>query len=362
LNTAGEPLRILVRARNCTLGVEGARLVAPEGRFDIVIRAPHADLRPGLINAHDHLHRHHYGRLGEPPYADAIDWAEDVQRRYRGHIADCRARVGRREALLRGAWRNLFAGVTTVVHHDPWEEDFEHGFPIRVARIVARHSLAMSQDTAVLAHEKGPVMLHVAEGIDERAASELDQLGELRLLGENFLAVHCVGVRDQDTERLRNTGSALVWCPTSNHFLFGQTAPRGLFEEGGDVLLGSDSPLTAQGDLLDELRAARETGLLDDRRLEMAVGSVAARRLGLSEPSLEPGAHADVILLAAPLLEANRDHVRLVIAGGVPRVAAPEIARQLGEALPGVNRLPSGGAAYQIGRPIEQTDRKSLCA
>jgi hypothetical protein len=56
---------------------------------------------------------------------------------------------------------------------------------------------------------------------------------------------------------------------------------------------------------------------------------VAARRLLLASPSLDPGAPADFILLDAPLLEASARHVRLAVAAGVPRIAAPEAARQL---------------------------------
>ena len=171
--------RILIEARNRTLAVEDGTITEAEGAFDLVLRFPDGEVRPGLINAHDHLHRNHYGRLGTPPYADAYAWGRDIQRRHRREIAEGRA-LPRREALLAGAWKNLLAGVTTVVHHDLWE----------------------------------------------------------------------------------------------------------LLREGVDVLLGSDSLLSGAGDLLDELRIARGTGLVSDERLEGAVGAIAARRLGLPPPSL----------------------------------------------------------------------------
>src|SRR5919107_1424808 len=116
-------MRLLINARNRAVGIEAGRIVEPSGGFDIVLDVPDADIRPGLINAHDHLHRNHYGRLGEPPYRNAYLWAEHIQQRYRRRIA--RRRQPRRSALLAGAWKNLFAGVTTVVHHDRWEEDFD---------------------------------------------------------------------------------------------------------------------------------------------------------------------------------------------------------------------------------------------
>lgn len=127
-------MRMLINARNRSVAIEGATIVAAEGRYDIVVDCPDADVRPGLINAHEHLHRNHYGRLGAGPYANAYSWAEDIQLRFSRRIAAGR-KVARRAALLAGAWKNLFAGVTTVLHHDAWEPDFDRDFPIRVARV-----------------------------------------------------------------------------------------------------------------------------------------------------------------------------------------------------------------------------------
>src|SRR5579862_6256923 len=111
-------MRLLIEASNRTVAVENGIIVEPAGRFDRMVRVT-GEVRPGLINAHDHLHRNHYGRLGTPPYANARDWAADIQVRNAAEIAQGR-RLERRTALLTGAWKNLLAGVTHVVHHDPW--------------------------------------------------------------------------------------------------------------------------------------------------------------------------------------------------------------------------------------------------
>lgn len=314
--------RFLIEARNRVVAVEGGKIVEPEGRFELVLRFPQAEVRPGLINAHDHLHRNHYGRLGAPPYRDAYHWANDIQRRHRLAIATGRA-LPRREALLAGAWKNLFAGVTTVVHHDAWESDFVDRFPLRVTRIAGADSLGMTPELEHI--EPGrPFCLHLAEGRDAASAEEVRLLRDRGLLGPNLIAVHGIGMDPDGIAAFRASGAALVWCPSSNMFLFGRTAPAELLREGLDVLLGSDSLLTGAGNLLDELRLARTTGLLDDRRLADAVGDTAARRLGIALPSLEPGAQADLVVLSRPLLEASTEHVELVVVGGVPRVARPD--------------------------------------
>lgn len=333
-------MRLLIRARNRDIGLGGDRIVEPEGRFDLVLNCPDADIRPGLINAHDHLHRSHYGRLGAPPYRNAYDWARDIQQRHRGHIAERHA-FPRRDALLIGAWKNLFAGVTSVVHHDRWEPDFDRDFPIRVIQVDQADSLGMMPDLSSLPPDR-PFCLHVAEGIDEAAAGEVQELDALGLLGPSLIAVHGVGLGADAIARFRASGAALVWCPSSNHFLFGRTAPPTLLAEETDVLLGSDSLLTGDGDLLDELRLARSLDLIDDARLEAAVGAVAARRFGIAPPSLDTGSRADLILLSRPLLEASADDVRLVIAGGISRVATPDLAERL-------NRLAPQGALMRVG-------------
>jgi cytosine/adenosine deaminase-related metal-dependent hydrolase len=319
---------MLVHARNMTIACDGDRLCAPEGKFDVVLDCREADVRPGLINSHEHLHRNHYGRLGEPPYRNAAQWANDIQRRHRRRIAAGRA-LPRRQAYLAGAWKNLFAGVTSVVHHDPWDDELARDFPLRVVRVANDDSVALTPALGVTRKTGSPYALHLAEGTDEQASREVDAVARAGLLDRHLLAVHVVGPGAEGAERLRSAGAALVWCPSSNHFLFGRTAPRSLLRGENDVLLGSDSLLTGSGNLLDELRFARATGRLDDERLEGSVGQTAARRLRLAPPVLEPGATADFVVMAAPLLEATADDVRLVVASGMPRVAAPDIARQL---------------------------------
>jgi cytosine/adenosine deaminase-related metal-dependent hydrolase len=310
-------MTLVIEARNATVGVEDGIIVPPTGRIDRVFRIPDGELRPGLINAHDHLHRNHYGRLGCPPYANAYEWGDDIHVRFAHEIERARA-VPRREALLTGAWKNLAAGVTTVVHHDPWEPAFDDDtFPIRVARVPNVHSLGIEPPDRV---GEGPWTMHLAEGIDERTADEVHQLDRRGLLTPSLLAVHVVGADDDGVRRLRESGAAIVWCPSSNMFLLGATARADLLAPGIDVLLGSDSLLTGIGSLLDELRFARALGLMSDERLLDAVGHTAARRLGLPEPSLECGAPADLAVFRRPVLEATEADVALVIAAGVPRV------------------------------------------
>jgi cytosine/adenosine deaminase-related metal-dependent hydrolase len=321
-------VRLLVEARNGAVGVEGGVIVPPTGLFEVALRVPDGELRPGLINSHDHLHRNHFGRLGAPPYANAYQWGHDIHSRERERIAAGRA-VARRDALLRGAWKNLRAGVTSVVHHDPWEADFDSDFPIRVARLASAHSLGLEPSLPLEAPEH-PFAVHLAEGNDALSANEVREMERRGLLTSRLLAVHMCGADEDGIARFRRAGAAVIWCPTSNEFLFGRGVPPALLAPGVDVLLGSDSLLTGAGSLLDELRRARALGAISEERLQAAVGEVAARRLGLELPSLDVGARADIVVLRRPLLEARDEDVALVICAGVLRVLDPALVPALG--------------------------------
>ena len=343
----------LETADGAAVAVGRDRLVPPDGAFDLVVELGPGYLMPGLINAHDHLHRNHYPRLGSPPYEDAYAWGRDIHARWPADIARGRA-LDRRHALLFGALKNLLGGATTVVHHDRWEADFERGFPVRLARVRTVHSTGLEPG---LEGARGgdpdlPLCIHLAEGTTAAAAEEVRDLDARGLLDDRLLAVHAVGVDAEGTGRLRRAGAAVVWCPSSNLFLFGRTAPATLLRSGVDVLLGSDALLTGDGTLLDELRAARRLGALDDDRLLAAVGPTAARRLGLVPPSLAPGAAADLIHLRRPVLEASAADLDLVVVGGIPRLADPRHEPLFRHAGVPVERIGVCGAEKIVAAPL----------
>jgi cytosine/adenosine deaminase-related metal-dependent hydrolase len=316
-------LRYRLRTAGLEIGVERERVVETRGHFDLTIELGSGELRPGLVNAHDHLHRNHFPRIGRPPYRDSYEWGRDIHEKDAGVIARARA-IGRGDALLFGALKNLLSGVTTVVHHDAWEQAFEQGFPLRVIRVRTVHSLGTERSLAVQQREADdrtlPMCIHLAEGVTPAMADEVREADRLGLLDDRLIAVHLVGVDAEGIDLLARRGVRVVWCPTSNEFLFGRTVPPALLSKL-DVSIGSDSMLTGAGTLLDDLRFARSSGLLDDGRLLDGVGRVAASALRVPEPKLSIGARADAAFFARPPLEAGCEDVELVIAGGVPRVA-----------------------------------------
>jgi cytosine/adenosine deaminase-related metal-dependent hydrolase len=174
-----------------------------------------------------------------------------------------------------------------------------------------------------------------------------------------LLAVHAVGVDPAGVEILGRCGAGVIWCPSSNDFLFGRTAPHELLSRV-DVLLGSDSLLTGVGNLLDELRVARATGLVSDGPLIAGVGEVAARRLGLPRPTLAPGAPADLVLLEHPLPDVTAEDVSLVVVAGEPRVADERYAALFEWSGVPAERLGVGRATKLVASPLWAVARRVL--
>lgn len=269
---------------------------------------------PGLINAHDHLEFALFPRLGSRPYANATDWARDIYRPAESPVRE-HLLVPKTLRLMWGGLRNLAAGVTTVCHHNPYERVFDDDFPVRVVKSYGwAHSLAFQanlRECFEVTPSGAPFLVHAGEGTDDQAAEEIFQLRDLGVLNERTVLIHAVGFRKEGWELIRNAGAGIVWCPRSNLFTLGRTIPQEMLASGVPIALGTDSPLTAEGDLLDEIRVSAELGGGYD-------AGVARRILRLPEQPDD--------WIAAP---AFGEPPELVVIGGRIRLIGPRLARVL---------------------------------
>ncbi|MGQ0736868.1 MAG: amidohydrolase family protein [Acidobacteriota bacterium] len=317
------------------------RLGGPPDRRDTVFDLDGSAVFPGLINAHDHLELNSFGRLKwRARYDNVRDWIADFQPRFARDPALAAARPDTlADRLWVGGLKNLLAGVTTVCHHNPLHRVLRGRFPVRVvSRFGMSHSLGIDGETSVARAFRTtpscwPWIIHAAEGLDEQARAEIDQLGKLGCLAANTVLVHGVALGPEGASRVLMQGASLIWCPSSNEFLFGETADVRRFNEAGRLALGSDSRLSGRRDLLDELGTAHATGQLDARSLVCAVtaGGAASLRLG-DAGRLDVGAPADLIVLRLDhrdprdaLVAAKRIDIRLTMRGGEPLVAEPSL-------------------------------------
>ena len=216
---------------------------------------------PGLINAHDHLQFALFPRLGAGPYPNATDWARDIYHPERDPVRQ-HLLVPKHLRLIWGGLRNLAAGVTTVSHHDAYHPVFDEDFPVRVIQEFGwAHSLAFTEDVRArfeATPPSAPFVIHLGEGTDASAEEEVFRLHELGALDSRTVLVHAVGLTREGWDLVRSAGASVIWCPRSNLFTLGRTLSMAALE-GIPFALGTDSSLTAEGDLLDELNHIGES-------------------------------------------------------------------------------------------------------
>ena len=287
---------------------------------------------PGLINAHDHLEFGLYPNLGGGTYRNAREWAHAIQANEKGTIARHEG-VPKAVRLHFGGLRNLLCGVTTVCHHNPQAEIFRSpDFPVRVAEVDWAHSLAFDRaGVERFAQAERVFAVHVAEGTDEASCQEIAEMGRLGLLSEHAVLVHALACSADDVEKINEGGTAVVACPSSNQFLYGRTISQERVRGLRRVALGTDSPLTAGGDLLDEIRTACDAWELSADELYAMVTSHSADVLSLHDGSgrIHVNGRADFLVVrddgrspAEQLVGLRPEAIELVVIAGRVHLAS----------------------------------------
>jgi guanine deaminase len=155
---------------------------------------------------------------------------------------------------------------------------------------------------------------HLSEQPDEvawvrrlypRARDYLDTYEAHGLLGARGLYGHAIHLAPRERDRLRETGAALVHCPTSNTFIgSGLFDMAGLMAEGQRVALATDTGGGSSFSMLRTMAAAYEIAQLRGRALHPAEllwlatqGSARALHMHDRIGTLAPGTEADFVVL-----------------------------------------------------------------
>ena len=309
---------------------------------------------PGLINAHDHLELNHYPRTKfRKVYDNAHQWGEDVNARLNDEPFKTLRSYPLWDRVFIGGLKNLLCGATTVIHHGPPHKPmFRKDFPVRVLKKYGwAHSLHFNTEEEIIRSYKGtpknvPWFIHLAEGTDEVAAGEYQRLKKMGCLGINTVPVHCVGLKREDVFDTHHIvreygvghGSQMIWiwCPTTNIYLLGETGhPRMGWNTG--YRLGSDSRLTADGDLLSEINYVVQHWQKDYPRYSTALYIVTTPFFRWQHNLIDKVDHihdddiADFVIIkdiehpAKTLCTSTRKELAMVMYEGIPQIGDPEM-------------------------------------
>ncbi len=289
-------------------------------RADVYL--PGAIAVPALCNGHDHLKYHWPNRVGGMRFTSSYDWIPLLQEE--AHMSFLRT-LPVADLYWLGALASISAGVGTVLNHAHNPMILEQRLlPIRMPNDFRRELMVdLRRNSVIWEHRMGqgavleskralaegrPFVVHIAEGIDVASANEVASLAHSGALHEHCILVHAINLSDHEIGLIADAHASVVWCPASNLYLFGQTAPiMKLLDAGVNVLLGTDSPCSGSESLRDEIRVAcdflvNQAGLAAEVAAEtcirMATEAFSEAYPGLGVGSLAVGASADVLLLS----------------------------------------------------------------
>ncbi len=314
---------------------------------------------PALVNAHDHLHLNGLTlpALGRT-FRSSYHWIAALLPLHESAAGSAYRSLPQSLRAWQGALKNLAAGTTTVLHHDPRQAEFDKpGFPVDVpgnyswAHSPLLAGLIDAADAGNAPHPLPPELrygpsiaesfpsaasrpwiIHAAEGTDAESLMEFHALDRAGCIGADTVLVHGVGLDAAAQDRILQVGAHLVWCPASNLALLGATLAPERLARAGQLSLGTDSRLSGSRDLLRELRVAARCSRLAAEELFDLVTVNAAHAARLAESRFLPGA-GDYFIATdhggnafEQLLELERRDIRAVVRRGKPAIADADFA------------------------------------
>lgn len=206
-----------------------------------------------------------------------------------------------------------------------------------------------------------PFVYHLSEGLGDYGAGVFRYLKRANGgLNKYLTCIHAVGIPDDGWDAMRAV-AGIVWSPTSNLLLYGQTCKVAEAKSRGiRIAIGADWAPSGCKNLLGELKVARAVSrhmgnVLSDVELVAAVTCVPAAMIGWDGRlgSIEAGKFADLLVLRgvggdpyARLLEAEETSIRAVIIDGRIRLGEDD-GLVMGDAL-STEPINIGGKAYVL--------------
>ncbi len=290
---------------------------------------------PGFINSHDHLDFNLFPQLGNRLYANYTEWGRDIHRAN----ADVVSEVQQIPLSLRiqwGLYKNLLNGFTTVVNHGKYLQTGDELVNV-FQDCYSLHSPAFEKNWVLkLNHplrNRKPFVMHIGEGTDEKARSEISRVVRSNFFTRRIIAVHGVAMDKQQAASF----AAIAWCPASNFFLFGKTASIDFLKQAAKIVFGTDSTLTSSWYAGEHFKTAIDTGMVDEKELLNMLTADPAGVWGLEDRGVvEEGMRADLLITenSSDFFTEIPAGMLIVMKGGEIKLVTENLQQQL--QLPGV--------------------------
>jgi cytosine/adenosine deaminase-related metal-dependent hydrolase len=293
---------------------------------------------PGLINSHDHLDFNLFPQLGNRKYNNYIEWGEDIHK-HNKEVINKVLKVPQELRVQWGIYKNLLNGITTVVNHGP-KLSVANDIITVWKNCYALHSVRLEKGWRFKLNspfaEKLPFAIHVGEGTDSGSHAEINTLLKGNWFKRKVIGIHAIAMDAEQVEGFE----AIVWCPDSNHFLLGKTAPIDKLKRKTNILFGTDSTVSAYWNLWGHLRLARQQNMATDAELFEMLTINPSEAWGMkNKATLDKGNTADLVVARKKsglkgldmFYGLNPEDILLVMHAGQIRLFDEELAKQLGE-------------------------------
>jgi len=326
-----------------TITCAAASCSAEPGATGATVFDTNGIISPGLIDTHNHIqydfldeddwsptqtYTNHNQWGSDPRYVATVDAKQCLNDEAPCPLTAAKQTLGC-ELLKYGETKALIAGTTSVFGSALTAnkgcygsiartiDQSPNGLPddkIQAATLFPQTSSADGVCTNFGDGDTTAYLIHIAEGVDQTARDEFDDLNTITttdgcLLAPQTTIVHGAALLDAQLTTMAAEGMSLSWSPRSNIFLYGAGTdmtkttdiPLAL-SKGITVALSPDWSLGGSVNLLDEMRYANQVDdavfgdILDAQKLFEMVTVDAAQVLALEDTigSLVVGQRADV--------------------------------------------------------------------
>jgi cytosine/adenosine deaminase-related metal-dependent hydrolase len=253
-----------------------------------------ATVFPGLINSHDHLDFNCFSILGQRKYSNYSEWGLHIHKIYKEQI-DSILKIPQNIRTEWGIYKNLLAGVTTVVNHgsrlkieNPMINVYQE--PQNLHSVKFEKGWKWKLNNPLLKNKD--CVIHTGEGSDKQSSAEIDHLLKFNLLKRNLVGVHGVVMNASQAKKFKG----LIWCPESNRVLLNKHARIADLKNHTALLFGTDSTLTGNWNIWHHLRLARSLQLVNDSELFAMITSSPAALWNLNTGELQADKDADMVI------------------------------------------------------------------